>query len=215
MTANLKVVSASDATEPSSDESIAREIEDLERTLREAPPYEEEYARRKTREEKSARRKARDEAMDRAGRWLFGTGVWIGELGKQEWELAKKPGDLPADPHEAQRMARARFRSRASDEQFGAVFHWLQVAHDINCSLRGFDAAKFEKFWSSLPVVLTGTDARRAAIRQLVNAGQWPGEGGTCTWKVFLDDIEGVCGRKYTRRTIERDMRELGLSRRD
>lgn len=148
---------------------------------------------------------ARNEAIERIGKWLYGDD-WIGELNRQEWQLGRQADDLPADPKAAARAARARFRNRASDEQYELVFRWLQVTWKIDCL--NFNAAQFEEFWKEhFPQVATIKDARLAAIRKRWNEGERP--GANRTWKEFTNDVCSDCGAQYDVKTIRNDVREM------
>src|SRR6266481_7329230 len=140
-------------------------------------------------------KKDRDEAIECVGRQLYGD-LWIGDLGTQEWELTHRDRnlgelvDLPANPKEAAKVARARLRNFTSDLQNGQVLRWL-AQQDVNCVASSFDRAKFEAWFRETFSEQIGspTEKRRAAVREVLEAGRRPGRGGDSTWKEFDEQV--------------------------
>jgi hypothetical protein len=152
----------------------------------------------------------RDKAIERVGRALYG-GLWIGELKTEEYELGKANSanhhptmtiDLPSSGKEATTIARARFRWRASDEQFGQVIRWLNNLRILDGSATEFDAWFVREF----PDV--STQRRKDAVREALNSGLRPGRGGTVSWEEFGNRVRIQSGQVCDDRTIMRDVEE-------
>jgi hypothetical protein len=175
-----------------------------------------------------ARREARDKRIDkrieRVGRALYG-GFWMGQLKKEEWEIAKdsRAGEtipkrtsaghqptitiaLPSSGKEATTIARARFRYRASDEQCGQVIRWLNDLRILDGSASEFDAWFREQFPET---PLSPTEKRRNAVQTALDAGLLPGHGGNIDWKSFRKDVEARTGLVFDEKTIKRDVNDL------
>jgi hypothetical protein len=165
----------------------------------------------------------RSERIERVGRVMYDE-LWIGELGKREWKIGKDNSadhlptltvDLPSSGKEAAKIARARFCSRASDEQFGQVIRWLNDARAsdgtrvLDCSVSEFDVW-FRKEFPDAP--LTSTEKRKATVLALWNSGRRPGRHGNMTWNDFKALVREQSGQQCEDRTIERDVADLAGS---
>jgi hypothetical protein len=159
----------------------------------------------------------RGERIERVGRALYGE-FWIGELGTREWKIGKDNSadhlptltvDLPSSGKEAAKIARARFRSRASNEQFGQVIRWLNELGILDRSAAEFDAW-FAKEFPDAP--LSSTEKRKATVLALWNSGRRPGRDGNMTWNDFNALVREQSGQQCEDRTIERDVADLAGS---
>jgi hypothetical protein len=164
--------------------------------------------RNKRRDEafEQATNRQRDEALNRIGEKLFGE-YWIaGQEAHDELGMIER---LPDDPKRAARTARAQHRNRAYDWQIGVVIRWLHQ-RDVDCTVSGFDSAKFEIFFSeNFGLPLDGTRARKAAVAKRLKAGARPGRGGTTTWKIFRREICADTNGNWDEKTIRRDVRKM------
>jgi hypothetical protein len=168
----------------------------------------------------SVEKSDRDEAIERAGRALYGE-LWIEELGAREWKIAKDNSanhrptvavDLPSSGKEAAKIARARFRFRASDEQIAQVICWLNDARVFDGSVSEFDAW-FRKQFPDAP--LSSTEKRKAAVLALLKSGLRPGRGGNITRPKFYDEVLKQSGQLCDEKTIRRDAEEISRAELD
>lgn len=159
------------------------------------------------------------ERIDRVGRALYGE-YWIGELGTRELKVARvnsanhyptRTVTLPSTGKEATKIAQARFRARASDEQNAQIIRWLEEQRKSEFDpLMGPEAdfeAWFRKQFPDAP--LSSTEKRKAVVLALWNSGRRPGRHGNMAWSEFYALVREQSGQQCEDRTIERDVAEL------